>query len=224
MDDFLRTGQEFPHIIAPTITGDVVDTYCLSGQKVWFIFYRYANCPMCNMHFDELQMQLGFLRDNNVRVVCFFESDKETFPKRFVEMNFPWLLMVADRDKQFYEKCGVENSWLKVFHPESVYGRVKAGVKGYKEKEIDGMLSTIPAHFLMWEGLRIAYTHYGRSLYDHLDWEVLKRFVLLDEEGFKNKYPPEVQGQASAGTEAAPAADQQTVTGDTLILDLDEDL
>ena len=72
----------------PTISGELVDTYELSGHKTWFIFYRYANCPLCNLHFDELLSYADFFQKNNVRIVCFFESAKEKFPQRF--LDFRW--------------------------------------------------------------------------------------------------------------------------------------
>ena len=123
-------------------------------------------------------------------MVCFFESKKENFPQRFLDFRSPWIYLVADLERRFFKHFKVENSWLKFFHPQSAYVRIQAGLNGYIERNIDGKLSTVPAHFLMWDGLRVAYSYYGKSLGDHLNWDITRNFANLSEDKFKDIYPP----------------------------------
>ena len=99
--------------------------------------------------------------------------------------------MVADLDKKYFSKYKVENSWRKVVHYESAFIRFQAALKGYYERNVDGSLDTVPAHFLIWDGLRIAKSHYGRSIANHIPWNVAKSFALLTEDEFKAKYSEE---------------------------------
>lgn len=172
----LQRGDWAPEIETFDIRGIPVDTKSLGEYGMWIAFYRYASCPMCNQHFDDVVGQQERLITNGVMFVSIFESELANFPNNIRSRNYSNVRVVADPAKRFYDLYGVERSWGKLFTPESAIARVKAGLAGYMEKKIDGPLDRIPAHFLVLPGGIVHQARYGRSAADHVKWRDLDDF------------------------------------------------
>lgn len=175
MSQFQR-GDWAPAINTLDLRGDVVNFEAYSEWGIWVAFYRYASCPMCNQHFDDVMTQQMRLIENNVLFVAVFESEAKNFPKSLQSREFSNVKLIPNPNQSLYELYGVEKSWLKLFTPQSAIERVRAGMNGYKEETIDGPLNRIPAHFLILPGGIIHQAKYGKSAADHVKWRDLDDF------------------------------------------------
>jgi thioredoxin-dependent peroxiredoxin len=172
----LQRGDTAINFEAPDLLGQRFWLSELTRGGVWLAFYRYSSCPMCNMHFDDVVSRKNLLRENGVEFVAVFESYKENFPKRYLNMEIKGITMVADPAGKLYETYGVEKNWSGYLSPKPFVERAKAGVKGYMEGKIDGPLDRIPAHFLILPNGKIFTAHYGKNIADNLKWRSLEEY------------------------------------------------
>lgn len=173
----LEKGQFAPSIQTQTIFDKVVNIEAMADHKIWVAFYRYATCPLCELHFDDVLGRAEQLHKWGIRFVAIFESKVDHFPKRITQLRENEFFIVSDPNKFIYESYGIEVSWPKVFHPENIKQAAKAYKKGFKNPKLDGNLATIPAHFLIAPGGQIFEAHYGRSAGHHIDWKHVEAFA-----------------------------------------------
>ena len=164
----LQKGQDAPNIQTHTIFEKTVNLSAITSHKIWLAFYRYATCPLCEIHFDDVLTRSNQLKKWGIHFIAVFESEVENFPKRVQGVDEEGFNIIADPNKFLYDAYRIETSWPKVFHPESVVQSVKAYKKGFKNPKMDGNIATIPAHFLIAPGGKIYEAHYGRSAGHHL--------------------------------------------------------
>lgn len=166
----LERGNIAPRIAAQTILGKNIDTETLHNTKLWVAFYRYASCPMCDMHFDEVVNRAKELQAVGVRFLAVFESEVANIPPHIVDISRRGFDIVADRNKFLYEQYNIEVSWPKVFAFGTAAQAAKARMNGYKPGIVDGNLATIPAHFLIHSGV-IYEAHYGKHAGHHIPFD-----------------------------------------------------
>ncbi len=171
----LERGNLAPRIAADTVVGKTVDTDMLQNKKIWVAFYRYASCPMCDIHFDEVINRAKELEAVGVRFIAVFESEVVNFPPHIVEVGRRGFDVIGDKNKFLYDKYHIEVNWPKVFAFGSVAQSVKAHVNGYRPGVVDGNLATIPAHFLIHSGV-IYEAHYGKHAGHHIPFENVLEF------------------------------------------------
>src|SRR5262249_7990732 len=70
----LGVGEAAPAFVAATLTGGTVDIQQLLGSKIWLIFYRYATCPLCAVHLNDIKETVARARGAGVRVLAVYES------------------------------------------------------------------------------------------------------------------------------------------------------
>ncbi|MEK7356983.1 MAG: redoxin domain-containing protein [Bdellovibrionota bacterium] len=176
MDNRLQRGDWAPPFKTTDIQGREVDFSSFADWGIWLAFYRYASCPMCNQHFDDVMGRQAELFENRVTFISVFESEPKNFPKNILSRSFPNLTIIADPEHSLYTLYGVERSWGKLFTPQSAIERVRAGLAGYMEGKIDGPLDRIPAHFLILPQGIIHQARYGKTAADHIKWRDLEDF------------------------------------------------
>lgn len=173
----LEKGTKAPAFAGMTPQGEKVSLTALEGRPIWLAFYRYAGCPLCNLHLYEASLQLDTMPRTDLAMIAVFESSHEQFG------NIPhWvcsvpLTLVSDPKKKLYETFGVDARLSAVFQPTVVSSLFRAFRKGFKQGAITGELGQVPGHFLIDETGTIEQTYYGRHIDDHMPWETIQAFV-----------------------------------------------
>lgn len=171
-----------PGTLAPTFEGLNLDDQEVSLEhpmsgKVWLIFYRYARCPLCNLHFYQVNQIFPALREKGIRVVTIFCSEKKYFPPKLGHLDAPETEIVADPAREIYRKYGVEDRFFAMFSPGTFAGFREARANDYEQPlNIDNGLFQIPAHFLIESDGTVATAYYGSHYNDHLAWDIVRNF------------------------------------------------
>lgn len=181
-DDTLEEGPEVgkfaPAFKAITFDGKMVDLIALQGKKIWLIFYRYATCPLCNLHLSFVSERYNALKRAGLEVVVVFESAVPAFyrPGKISGFTFP---VISDPKKKLYKLYGTRRRLFGVLRPEVAATLVRAVIKGFKQGKIEGSFDQLPSHFLIDEHGVIQRVHHGSTAVDHLSWTALGVFAKI---------------------------------------------
>lgn len=170
----LKAGDLAPDLQALTILDEVINLNSFQG-KIWLAFYRYASCPMCDEHFENVLDVTSTLQGLGITYIALFESAIENFPPKIKEVRQNNLHVVPDPLKYHYENYRIEVNWPKLFHREAIAAGIRAHKKGYRPGVVDGKIARIPAHFLIYDGL-IHEAHYGAHAGHHIPVEKVIEF------------------------------------------------
>ena len=176
----LTTGQSAPSFAARTFDGSPVSLTQFAGTPVLLIFFRYASCPMCNLHLRDLAKEYAGLRDRGLDVVAFFHSPAHAIRAHAGARNYP-IPLVADPELRVYRLYGVETSWLRLLlsmaKPRFYVSFVRSLLHGFWGG-VAWQMAKMPADFLVGPDGRLVAAHYGRDIGDHLT--VAQLHTLLD--------------------------------------------
>jgi len=179
----LQTGQPAVPFVATTIDGAPVSLNQFAGKPLLLMFFRYASCPMCNLHLHDFAHHYAALRDRGLAVVAFFHSPAHAIrahagSRRY---GFPF---VADPELRVYRLYGVETSWprllLSSLSPRFYVAFVRSMVHGFWGG-VAWQMAKMPADFLVGPDGRLVAAHYGRDIGDHLP--VARLHAYLDQIG-----------------------------------------
>lgn len=178
----LRAGQQAPALSAKDRTDELINLEQYKGQKVWLSLYRYATCPMCVEHIAEVLTRYNEIEKAGIQFIAVFESRKDQFVKpntgatqKLME-NIPFP-MIADPEKKIYRAYRAKVSLWAVFRPKVLWVGLRATLKGYRQKELDGALGQIPAHFLIAPNGKIHTAYYGSTVADNIPWSTVEKFA-----------------------------------------------
>lgn len=159
-----------------------VDLNTYKGKKVLIAFFRHAGCPFCNTRVHSLQKRHQEFKDRGLEMIFFFESSKETLLASHFHKSVSPIPIIADPEKEWYTKYGIEQSALK-----SVKSRftsffvtvVEAKLKKLPAHSIVGKesINTIPAEFLMNERGFIKKIHYSKGLRQRMSLDEIENFI-----------------------------------------------
>lgn len=173
----LEAGNRCHDFLIGSIFGNQITSSTYARNKIWMAFYRYAGCPMCASHFDEVTSYMKRLEENDVVFFAVFDSHPSKIPDRMKAKAGKNCVIVGNDNLGLFELFGVEKSWSGLFSMGSVTSRVEAGMKGYVENNLDGAINRMPAHILVWPGGEVAVAHYGKNAGDQVPWNVAWDFV-----------------------------------------------
>lgn len=173
----LEKGVRNHEFLVTSIFGNQVSNTTYARQKLWMAFYRYAGCPMCASHFDEVNSYIQRLKDNDVVFFAVFDSAPAKIPDRMKSKAGPNCVIIGNDNLGLFELFGVEKSWAGLFSMGTLQSRIEAGKKGYSENNLDGAINRMPAHILVWPGGEVAHAHYGKNAGDQIPWNVAWDFV-----------------------------------------------
>lgn len=195
-DKFLRSFNDDAGIdSAPLIPGEVApdvsgiqrdgtefDPSQLHGKKAWLIFYRYATCPLCALHLESLKEVIARARERMVNVVAVYESTPEEFENAKCGgtsemLRAAGIPMIADEERRLYRAFKTRQDSLAGFTPRTAWTLLKATLRNFRQDSIDGKFGQLPSHFLIDENGIIAEAFYGESFTDHIDLDVVRRFI-----------------------------------------------
>ena len=177
----LKKGDEAPHFSVVDINGEKVEINNNNGKIILLSFFRYSGCPWCNLAIYRLSQMAPDLETQGVKVVCFVQSTRENIEKNVINRHDlkPPFALVPDPYKIIYGLYGVEESALKYFTslrkvPEWIYSSYKLH---YKQPEVDGSVTLVPAQFLIDSDGTIIKVHYGTDYADDMTYSEIKSAI-----------------------------------------------
>lgn len=164
----LNIGATAPAFKAQALGGRTVDLAALRGRTVLLKFYRFATCPVCNLHMHRFIGEYKQLENLGLTTVVLFHSPEAKLEASQTDLA-PFDL-VADPEKKIFRAFGVETGWRGMFSPTVMREYMQALFAGYQPglTTSDGGITGNPADFLIDADGTIAYAHYGTHYADSL--------------------------------------------------------
>jgi len=173
----LVAGQKAPLFVTKDIFGNNVDLNKFQNQKILLSFFRYAECPLCNLQISKIIRHKDLFEKKGIKVIVVFESPAESLRLSIANRHGFDFSIIADTNRELYKLYKVHPSWVKTLRMISVKGFqhvFEAMKKGYKAVgKVEGTLHQIPADFLIGYENKIEIAQYGNSVIDHFSLEKL---------------------------------------------------
>lgn len=165
----LEVGSTAPNFTVEALGGRTVDLAALRGRTVLLKFYRFATCPVCNLHMHRFINEYGKLQALGLTTVVLYHSPADKLANENIDL--PPFDLVADPQKRVFKAYGVEKGWAGMFSFAVMRDYYRALRAGFKPGMLtsDGGITGNPADFIIDADGRIAYAHYGRDYADSLD-------------------------------------------------------
>lgn len=165
----LTIGSNAPDFTAQALGGRTVDLAALRGRTVLLKFYRFATCPVCNLHLHRFVHDYGMLQALGLTTVVLYHSPAEKLQATNIEL--PPFDLVADPEKRIFRAYGVETGLAGMFSPAVMRDYLRALMAGFPPGMLtsDGGITGNPADFIIDADGRVAFAHYGRHYADALD-------------------------------------------------------
>lgn len=164
----IKIGSQAPAFKAQAIGGHTVDLTALGGRTVLLKFYRFATCPVCNLHMHHFIKDYRLIEAVGLTTIVLFHSPADKLADTQRE-DAPFDL-VPDPGKDVFRAYGVETGFAGLFSPAVMrdYGRALAA--GYSPGLFtsDGGILGNPADFVVDADGRVAFAHYGKHYGDSL--------------------------------------------------------
>ncbi len=181
----LQVDMKAPGFSGETLEGHQISLEALRGKNLLLKFYRYASCPVCNLHVQSFVREYEALTKAGLTTVMVFHSSRE-YSKKNLKTKVPFDL-VADPEKHIFRDYGVEASWRGMFSWAVIRDYAKAIAKGLfsiPRLGKEGGHTGHPADFLIdGEGI-IRYAHYGKHYSDSITANEALR--IFQDIGFAN--------------------------------------
>ena len=158
---------------APAFTGEVIGGGSLSlsdlrGRPVLLKFYRFAECPVCNLHVRTLVRRHDEVAAAGLTTVVLFHSPLSRVErKQGFDLPFP---VIADPEKQIFGAYGVEESLGGMLDGQVARDYARAMGAGFFSKPLGhhGGIKGHPADFVIDRQGVLKHAHYGESYADSL--------------------------------------------------------
>lgn len=146
-------------------------------RRVHLQFRRFAGCPICSLHLHGFAERHAEIADAGITEVVFFHSAAEHLQGYQTQLPFA---VVADPDRAYYRRFGVEAGVRSVLDPRAWPAAVRGGTEWLAHHsdpdwagvgENDGTTHLgLPADFLIDPDGTLVGVHYGRHADDQ--WSV----------------------------------------------------
>ena len=173
----LKKGDKFTKLTLPNTRGQNFDIVSAQGKKTLVTFYRFAQCPFCNLRVNEFVRRYGEL-ENKLNVVAIFDSPLNHLIESTKKHDAPFEIL-ADESFKYFREYEVEQSAWKFFLGSIIrfYKFIPATLKGYIPLSFKGSLTIVPVDILLNENSVIENVYYGRNTTDHMSFEAILEFV-----------------------------------------------
>ena len=164
----LTIGSPAPAFSAESIGGRRVVFDQLRGRPLLLKFYRFATCPICNLHMHRFIQEHHMVAAAGLTTIVFYHSPAAKLAEARSEAA-PFDL-VPDPTKAVFGAYGVETGLRGFVSPAVMRDYAKALAAGYAPGlfSSDGGVTTNPADFLVDASGRIVFVHYGTQYADAL--------------------------------------------------------
>jgi peroxiredoxin Q/BCP len=167
----LKIGSTAPNFTAQALSGRNVDLAALRGRTVLLKFYRFATCPVCNLHLHRFIKDYDMLQALGLTTVVLFHSPAQKLKAANANIDLPPFDLVPDPEKRIFRAYSVENGLAGMFSAAVMRDYCRALRAGFPPGMLtsDGGVTGNPADFIIDGDGRIAFAHYGRHYADSLD-------------------------------------------------------
>jgi peroxiredoxin len=164
----LKIGNNAPSIAAEALTGKKVSLDDYKNKNVLIKFYRFATCPICNLHLRNFVRRFDDIQRQDLSVLCIFHSPISTMEKNLAA-SLPFELL-ADPEKKTFRSYGVESSLGGMFSWNVMRDYFLALKAGFPSGMLshEGGIKGHPADFIINRDGKIVFAHYGRNYADSL--------------------------------------------------------
>ena len=165
----LTTGTLAPGFASESIGGRRVSLEQLRGRPVLLKFYRFATCPVCNLHMHRFIQEHRMVSDAGLTTVVFYHSPADKLAEA-QDYATPFDL-VPDPEKRIFRAYGVERGLRGLVSPTVMREYMKALMAGYSPGLLtsDGGITGNPADFIIDASGRVVFAHYGKHYADSLE-------------------------------------------------------
>ncbi len=167
----LSQHQLAPAFHAIDIWGEPFALPNSNGKATLLMFFRYAECPLCNFRVAELERAAAQFKSQNLEVIGVFQSPPKSLKEKIENRHSFSFRIIADEERKLYDLFGVNPSWLRSLSFlgwKSNLQLLRAWKLGFKPGKIEGKFNQIPADFLIDRENKIQVAHYGKGVTDHL--------------------------------------------------------
>jgi thioredoxin-dependent peroxiredoxin len=180
----LESKQSAPVFAVPDIYGRLVNLEEFQNKKILIGFFRHAGCPFCNLRVHALIKIHQEMKAKGLEMIFFFESKDSVLLRSTFHAGVSPIPLIGDPQKIWYGRYGLEESAAKasISHLSSFVqtafkaATLKLPIHAMKSGE---SFNTMPAEFLIEEGLRIKEVYYSDRLNDRMDISKIKAFAEL---------------------------------------------
>jgi len=165
------------------IFGRQINLQDYSNKKILIAFFRHAGCPFCNLRVHTLTKIHEDLKAQGLEMLFFFESAEKVLLRSTFHQEVSPIPLISDPEKEIYDQYGIESSAAKsakshiTTFVQTAFKASRKGVPMHTMKDGES-INTIPAEFLVDQGLKIKKVHYSKSLTDRMDVKLIKQFAL----------------------------------------------
>jgi lipoprotein signal peptidase/peroxiredoxin len=179
----IQEGSYLPAFVANTAQNDVFNSASFDGKKAWIILYRYATCPLCVTHLNQIRDLIKQAKSAGVVVLAVYESTPEDFRKSecaniskfYREVD---IQLISDPKREVYLKFKAQRSFWALFHFSNIGTLLKAKKNGYLEPStVDGDIGQLPAQFLINSDGKVVFSHYGKHFNDWPSESQIETFI-----------------------------------------------
>ncbi len=180
------------------IHGRTVDLNEYRDKKVFIGFFRHAGCPFCNIRVHNLLKVHQELKAQGLEMIFFFESKEKVLLQSIFHKEVSPIPLIADPEKQWYAAYGLEESGYKsaVSHLSTfVQTAFKASSLGVPMHLMAGeeSIKTMPAEFLLDQGLFVKEVHYSERLNDRMNVDKIRAFAASGKKPVLRTVPAAVE-------------------------------
>jgi peroxiredoxin len=166
----LRPGDPWPIGTMRLVSGKAQP---LPARARWthVQFRRFVGCPICSLHLREFVRRRAELERHDIAEVILFSSTRSVVAEYVDQIPFP---MVADPERQFYRRVGVERSLRALASPRTWLKASRALFSvGARLPEHAGDANATPADFLIDASGVVRACQYGRYADDQWTFDQL---------------------------------------------------
>ena len=165
----LRIGSQAPNFTVQALGGQQIELAALRGRPVLLKFYRFATCPVCNLHMHRFIRDYDKVQAFGITTVVLYHSPAEKLQAANTEL--PPFPLVPDPEKRIFRMYGVERGWAGMFSFAVMREYMRALRAGFAPGMLtsDGGITGNPADFLINREGRIVYANYGKHYADSLE-------------------------------------------------------
>ena len=178
----LQRDVKAPVFNLKDIYGRTIDLNTYQDKKILIGFFRHAGCPFCNIRVHKLSKIYEELHSKGLEMIFFFESPEKVLLQSTFHQEVSPIPLIADPEKKGYAAYGLEPSTSKLAisvlssFVQTAFKASSLGVPNHNPKEGESY-TTMPAEFLISEGLIVRDVHYSERLNDRLDVQKIRSFV-----------------------------------------------
>jgi len=179
----LTTHLKAPVFRLNDIFGRTIDLQAYQDKKVFIGFFRHAGCPFCNIRVHALTKVHPELKAKGLEMIFFFESKESVLLRSSFHQEVSPIPLIADPEKKWYAAYGLESSGYKsaVSHlsmfVQTAFKAKSLGVPIHAMADGES-ISTMPAEFLIGEGLELKEVHYAERLNDRINIDKIRDFAM----------------------------------------------